>query len=75
MLNSDNLITVTITRGGFEPKEVQVADRSTVEALLERAQITPGEGEVLFCNGERAEATNLVEDGDVYSLSKTKEGN
>ena len=66
-------IIVKVAKVGETVKEVMLESDSTVEDALEAAGYEP-ECEDVRCNGKKAKAENIVEDGDILTIVGKIEG-
>jgi len=65
---------VTIAYAGNEPEKLTLKPGTTVEEALEKADVSIGEKDRLYVNGERADDVDELEDGDFVSVTGPKEG-
>lgn len=72
--NDENMISVEINRFGSDNFTVTVPEDSTLEDVLEKADITLGESETAWVNGVQGSTGSLMDDGDTIQLVGKKEG-
>lgn len=70
---SGDLIAVAVTRLGNDPVPVQLAKGSTVKDALAKAGVATTSSTEYFVSGQRAEANDILEDGDVLALVTPKQ--
>lgn len=65
-------IAVAVSRFGADPVALSLPEGSTVGEALSKAGITPSGAEQVFCAGQAADMSAIVEDGDVLSIVTPK---
>lgn len=71
---SENEVTVKIGRATEPIEEITLPVGSTIENALEETDISIRSAESLWVDGERADLTDEIEDGDVIQITGKKEG-
>ena len=65
---------IGITRMGSDPQTVIVPEKSTLEEVLDAAEITLSASETAWVSGDKANMNDIIEDGDTIQLVGKKEG-
>lgn len=72
-IKEGDLIAVAVTRLGNDPVPVQLPKGSTVKDALAKAGVSASGTTEYFVSGQRAEANDILEDGDVLALVTPKQ--
>lgn len=73
MRNADN-VTVKVSRNNFETETVTFEEEPTLEMVLDRLDYTLSSSESCSVNGQIANMSSIIEDGDTIQIVGKKEG-